>query len=321
MSRMLWCVLALVCVPGGTGASFTGSDDTPAPQQLIESLNESANVSKLLPYQLKADLVLTPDQGIIIKGQITYFRDRDRDRIDITAGEYHETRIRFSDKVYVAGTRNLALPRRNFLEALEREWMILYPNSCCLAFGKVERKKTQGANSYCFVVDSPTQRPKRLCVDRDSKSLLEISARFETIHFLGYRTRDGLQYPSTVQVIDDGKMFLEIQNIEIRKGPAPPESFTAPPNSQEFENCSDLESPHALHLEMPKVPSRWHSSYGSVYGLVQADGSFTDIAVEVSRANPGFAQALKEAAAQWKFSPALCGSKAVVHEEQMELHN
>jgi TonB family protein len=72
---------------------------------------------------------------------------------------------------------------------------------------------------------------------------------------------------------------------------------------------------------MPRVPSRWHSSYASVYAVVQVDGSLTDVQVQVSRADENFVRALKEAAAQWRFAPAKCDGKAVVSETQLEIHN
>lgn len=305
----------------GVATCPSASDVVPTPQQLMKSLNESSSLSKVLPYQLTAKLMLTPEKDVSIPGQIAYFRDRDRERIEINVGEYRETRVRTGDKMYVAASRTLALPRRQMLETLEKQWIIDYPEACCLAFGKVEHKKIQSADSYCFVVDPRKQRPKRFCVDREAKSVLETYDGFEAVNFTGYGTVDGVRYPSKMQVIDDGKMFFEVEAIEVSKMQTPADAFTPPPNSQEFETCSDLASPQALHLEMPKIPSRWHSSYGSVHGLVQTDGSFSDIQVAVSRANPGFGQALKEAAAQWRFSPARCGSKAVVYEEQIELHN
>jgi hypothetical protein len=319
MYRMLRCALALICFAPAT--VIATADSAPSPQDLVKVVNESSNFFKLLPYQLTASLVLTPDKDLNIQGNITYYRDRDQERIEITAGEYRETRVHTGDKQYVAGTRTRVLPRRILLETLEKQWLIDYPTSCCLAFGEVERKKMQGASVYCFVVNSQKQRPKRFCVDRDSRSLLETSDGFETVKFLAYRSFRGLQYPSEIKVIDDGKTFLEIHNIEIRQGTVPPESFNVPLNSQEFENCGNLEPSHVVRMEMPNVPSRWHSSYGSVYGLVQPDGSFSDVEVEVSRANPGFAQVLKEAATQWKFSPARCGSRPIAREEQMEIHN
>src|ERR1700674_1278956 len=234
MNRITRCILAAALVLTVTGAHSANSDVTPSPQELINTVNESSSVRlQGSPYQLTADLVLTPPTSAEIHGRITYYRDRDHDRIEITAGEYHETRVRAGDKLYVTSTGALVLPRRHMLETLEEVWTIHYSASCCLAFGKVDRKKTQGADSYFVRVESLNQRPKRFCADRDKKSLLETFDGFETVNLMDYRTLEGLQYPSRVQVIDDGKMFLEIRDIEIRKRQAAPESFSVPPGSQE----------------------------------------------------------------------------------------
>jgi hypothetical protein len=306
-----------VCI---ASAAFT-ADLTPTPQELIKAANDSGSLSREIPYQFAASMVLSPDKDVSIQGQIAYFRGQDQERIEITAGDYHEIRVRTGDKLFVVATHTLVLPRRTMMESLEKAWTIHYNSSCCLAFGKVERKKTLGTNSYCFVVNSQERRPQRFCVDRESKSLLEASDGFETLRFMDYRASEGFRYPTRIQVIDDGKTFLEIQNIEIRRAPGSAESFNAPANAQEFAHCADQESAHTLHLEMPHVPSRWHSSFASVYGLVQPDGSFSDVQVQVSHADEKFALALKEAALHWKFSPARCGSKSVVSEEQLEIHN
>jgi hypothetical protein len=321
MGCIIRCVLAGVCVFSCAGALAVKDDVLPTPQQLIQVTNQSSDVLKVIPYRLTADLIVTPDKDVVIRGHIIYDRDRDRERIEITAGDYHETWVNADNKLYVAGTRSLVLPRGSTLKALEKEWVIHDAPSCCQAFSKVERKKTRGADAYCFVATYSDRHPKRFCVDRDAKSLLERFDGFETVVFSDYRAIEGLRYPARIQYVDDGKPFVEIENIEIRKTEISTESFNAPPNSQEFENCAGMETPHTLHMEMPKVPSRWHSSYASVKGLVQPDGSFTDVRVQVSRANPEFAKALEEAAGHWLFSPARCGSKPVVYEEQMEIHN
>jgi hypothetical protein len=315
--------LLLVCLlPAQAMFSSSSADETPSPEELLRAFHESASAGRIFPYKLSAKLALTPDKDVNIPGQITYSRDKDRSRIEITAGDYHETRVLAGDQLYVSATQALALPRRATLENLEKSWMeISARSSCCLAFSKVEKKKIQGAEAYCFTVASQTTRPRRFCLERESKALLESYDGFERVSFLDYRTLEGFRYPTRIQVIDDGKMFLEIQGLEIQKGEAPAESFTAPADSRVFEKCADQENEHPLQTPMPHVPSRWHSSYASVYGVVQTDGSFTDVRVQVSRADQSFAQAMKEAATHWRFSPARCGGKAVVSETQLEIHN
>lgn len=320
MKRIRWCILVLACFLSGAANAL--AQEVPSPQDLMRDLNESAKVYNSQPYRLTATFLLTPEKNAEMNGEIHYTRDKDHARIEITAGTYHETRVIAGDRLYVAGTSELVLPRKHMLETLEESWTTVPPGkSCCKEFGQVERKKILGTGAYCFVVNSGKARPKRVCMDAQNKTLLETSDGFETVRFLDYHTLDGFHYPARIQVVDGGKTFLEIQNIELRKEPAPAESFAAPAGGQVFENCADMEAAHAVRMNMPNVPSTSYSSYASVYGLVQPDGSFTNVQVHVSRASQEFAQALKEAAAQWKFSPAKCGGKAVISEEQMEIHN
>src|SRR5215470_13817546 len=104
---------------------------------------------------------------------------------------------------------------------------------------------------------------------------------FEVTKFLDYRIVDQSYYPSEVKFIDDDKLFLDLQNIEIRKTQFGSETFNVPDGSREFETCDDLQLPHWLTPDMPPVPDRRHLVYSAVYGVVEKDGSFDDVAVKV----------------------------------------
>lgn len=303
-------------------AAFPSSraEQIPTAEELVQAFQESAGAARAFPYRLSAKFTLTPDKNVSIPGQITYARDKDRSRIEITAGDYHEIRVVLGDRIYVNGAQR-ALPRRDNLENLESLWSEIFSRaSCCTTFSKVETKKIEGVDAYCFTMARQNARPRRICLAREGKTVLETYDGFEKISFLQYRTLEGFRYPSHIQVVDDGKPFLEIQNMEMQQG-APAESFTAPQESRMFENCAGKEYEYPLQIPMPRVPSRWHSSYATVYGVVQTDGSLTDVDVYVSRADENFVRALREAIAQWKFAPATCGGKAVAVETQMEIHN
>ncbi|HVG91198.1 MAG TPA: hypothetical protein VNB54_06875 [Alphaproteobacteria bacterium] len=300
--------------------SLTHADEIPSAEELVQAFQASAGTASIVPYRLSAKLTLTPDKNVSIAGQVAYARDKDRSRIEITAGDYHEIRVVLGDRIYVNGSQK-ALPRRTNLESLESLWTGIFSRvSCCAAFSQVEKKKIEGVNAYCFTMARQNARPRRICLAREDKTVLETYDGFEKISFLQYRTLEGFRYPSHIQIVDDGKPFLEILDLAMQQG-APAESFTAPQDARIFESCADQESEQPLQMTMPRVPSRWHSSYATVYAVVQVDGSLTDVQVEVSRADENFVRALKEVTAQWRFAPATCGGKAVAVEMQLEIHN
>jgi hypothetical protein len=129
---------------------LTRADEIPSAEDLVRAFQESASTTRIFPYRLNAKLTLTPDKNVSIAGQINYVRDKDRSRIEITAGDYHEIRVLAGDRIYVNSSRT-ALPRRVTLETLESLWTGIFSRaSCCTAFSKVEKKKIEGVDAYCY---------------------------------------------------------------------------------------------------------------------------------------------------------------------------
>lgn len=185
-------------------------------------------------------------------------------------------------------------------------------------FQQVEKKKIDGVKAYCFTTDLQDPRPRHICLDREKKWLLETYNGFERVRFFDYRIVEGFRYPGRIVMVDDGNPVVEIRDLEIQKG-APAESFTPPGDSRKFDHCAGGTYEHPIQLPLPRMLI--HSWYATVYGLIQTDGSLTNVQIEVSRGDDDFRRSLREAVAQWKWAPATCGGKPVITELQFEIHN
>ena len=310
--------LVLLCV---SSAGSAERPDIPAPQELVRAANDLATRSPADSFHLTASFVITPGKNEEVRGQISFYRDKNREKLEITSGSYHLIRVRLDDHLYILHTDSPPLIRQRTFEHPEKMWSIAFPVPSKVGFGEVSEKKVDGTKAYCFVADPRVARPARYCLDADKRFVLQKDDGFEVTKFLNYRILDHSFYPSEIKFIDEGKLFIDIQNIEVQKREFSSDTFAVPDGSQEFETCDELQPPRWLTPDMPPIPDRRHLVYAAVRGLVDTDGSFHNIGVQVSPPHPDFARDLMDRASRWHFASALCGSRPIAFEEVLDIHN
>jgi hypothetical protein len=174
----------------------------------------------------------------------------------------------------------------------------------------------------CFSIKDPRYHDweTRYCVDAQSKSLLETKTNFQTVRLSGFARLGEGQLPTSIRIdMHEPKTRLELRDAEIKKLLPQAETFAAPEHAREFETCDNIEGGEFTHRVEPAYPrdlaqGNRPTATIFIYGIIDKDGSFTDVHV-FSPEGPAFEKAGREAAAQWRFSPGMCDGHAVAAEK------
>jgi TonB family protein len=316
-SRFCW----LFCIVASILVRTSAAQEPPTPQQLIDVANAASDLSQIGPYKLDADVAVNPSSGSTATGHIVIYGDKDRWRSELQIGDYHETRLRLGDKLYIL--RSAFSPVFAFSVArivnLDRIWRIRLSSDGKLA--QVSSKKLDGTPVNCF-------REKRkfyqeeFCFDPTGPLVRRQDTTGEQADFREYRTLEGIQFPASVAL--HGQSLLRnvvLQNVQVQKLQVAEDTFAVPVGAREFGGCDQQQGGKLLKRAEPRFPDS-EKSKGTgtvyVYGVLEQDGSFTNARV-YSPSGTAFEQAVKAVIPTWKFAPASCTGRPVATEISIQL--
>lgn len=282
----------------------------------MATINEQSDPAKTGPYSFLADVIINADKNEQ-RGQLRFLRDKERSRLDLQFGDYHETQVRDHNKLYVyrSTRRPIIVPSR--LLGIERLWKVELPLRMKLS--DVTHKSHERLPLKCFSVKEPEWQnfETRYCADARDNTLMDVRSDFERIT-LAHFVKLGEGYlPSVVIYKEKDAKEVRVRQIQLTALTPGDSTFAPPEHAHEFETCDYIEGGRLLKRVDPVYPHLVHSGAATIYfrGIVQKDGSFTDIDV-FSPDGPEFEKSGLAAATQWKFSPPTCDGHPVAGEAE-----
>jgi TonB-like protein len=310
-SRLLLIALS-VCLIGHA------QSDHYETRQLIDAVNAQSDPAKTGPYALVADVTINPGARDQQTGKLRLYRDKDRSRLELEIGQYQETDLRLQSKLYIARTSRRPFNVPSTLLSGDRLWRIDVPPRAKLS--GIKYKKRDGVTAGCFSIKDPAWGDFKTdyCVDAAQNTLLETSTKYEKTTLLSSIGLGSGRLPTAIayKELDSGQK-LAISHVELGHILPQENIFAVPEHAREFETCDYIEGGSFVNKVEPVYPRGTGHRAATIYfrGIVQKDGSFTDVEVS-SPDGPEFEAAGRAAAAQWKFSPPMCAGHPVAAESE-----
>lgn len=281
------------------------ADDHPETKQLIDIVNAQSDPAKLGPYELVANVLINPGKRDQQSGVLRFYRDQDHSRAELQLGAYQETLLKHGNKLYIARSDGPVLRTRNLL-SIEHFWRISTPPS--LTLSAIEQKKHDGIAVQCFSTKLTGKDgwKTHYCVDAQHNTLVERSTDYDKTSLGAFVEVGGGRLPTSITVADPERKVI-IRDSRISKLVPQEDRFAIPKDAREFETCDHPEGGRLVRRVEPIFPRGTRHRSATLYfrGIVQKDGSFTDIDVS-SAEGPEFEKAGMIAAAQWQVSPPTC---------------
>lgn len=305
--------LLLLCL-----AKFSfAADHASQPAELIEASHKAVDLSELGPYQLRATVKWK--LGKEVTGQVTVFRDKERYRYRLTLADYQEDRWIINNKLYVSRNHYPPPPKTLLLRLVDRWWLVT-PNPSWEK-SKVSKERQHGRTEECFEARTGNLTREKLCFDEQTSVLLKRTG-FESsaVEFEDYAAFERKLYPRRAVVKERDQVVLELTDITITKADGPAEDMLVPARAAEFPTCNAPVPARKIKDSVPSIPHHTLLMKGGsakvyVYGVIAADGSIQNPAVEYS-SHPDFTQSALEALKQWRYSPAMCGQEPIPDETE-----
>jgi hypothetical protein len=317
-SKYYLAVFALLTVALGGNAA----DTKPDPASLVRAANEVSDLSRARPYQLTGIVVLNPGVKDESRGTITVYRDRDQYRSDIELSGKRRIWVKLGNKIYVSNPTPLAFFGLEQLRDIENAWRESQVNTSETKFSHATHKKALGPAVWCVTENYRDYVPVNLCFDTALGVMVRTGYGDDRYEFSDFQTLAGQKYPGNIRRFRSGKLVLEVRNLRAQPGPVPQNAFQTPEGAREFEYCENmveakLQTSGDLLPRNPVAAGEWMKVF--IYGIVNEDGTLTDLKVASLPRNPAIVKFVEEVAAKRRYSPAMCGAKPVATEISTEI--
>jgi len=317
-------LLLLACAACCTPLLFA-QDAPPDARQLLQSAHEVSGLASVVPYELRANVVINPGTPNEKKGRIVIYRDKDRSRTDLQVEDYREVKVTLGNKLYVARSTPMPIPGLGRLTETDHAWDRLSEDGAA-KLGDVSHKKVQNVQANCFDVKGPAKH--RLCFDPAKKVLLENLDQRLAVELSDYAAVSDSQnlFPRRITVLleleKSEKPVLIIQEIEVLRALFPANAFAVPEHSMEFDACENMQPAKLLESPRPDfgqsvVRRNMAAGAVNVYGIIDKEGKVQNVQVLSSDAD--VQKDVREALKKWRFSPAMCGSTPVATEREIQI--
>jgi hypothetical protein len=298
------------------------ADTKPDPASLVRSANEVSDLSRVLPHQLTGTVILDPGGKNASAGTITVYRDRDQYRSDIELSGKRRIWLKLGNKIYLSNPSPLAFFGLESLRDIENAWRESWVDSRETKFSHATQKKAFGADVWCITEKHRDYDPVTVCFNAVLGVMVSTGNNENRYEFSDFQTLEGQKYPGNIRRFKNGKLVFEVRNLRAQSGAVPQDVFKALEDAREFMDCENMVEPKLLTSAnlLPRHPvaaGKWMRIF--IYGIIGEDGTLTDIKVASVPLNPTIDQLVGQAAAQRRYSPAMCGEKPVAHETFTEI--
>ena len=180
--------------------------------------------------------------------------------------------------------------------------------------------------SKCIELRFTLEPRRELCFDSRDGRLLREQVRGPsalTYEYGDYSLWGKRLIPRLLRSLEDDAAFAEARVEELTvPEQLSPESFAAPPGSEEWPSCAEPEPASMLHQPPPRYPeqARWAGITGvvSVYGVIGVDGKAQRMTV-VRSAGTELDRAALSAIENWRYRPSMCAGTPIPVETLIEI--
>lgn len=292
------------------------------PEQLLEAVDKSADLSAVGPYTLTATVVANKQTG-----QLRIDRDHDRFRVELDMPGYQEVRLSLGDKRYVPlGKANLFVTG---LYNFDRSWdplkEDLVPEFAKKTYSNIFSKKIHGRKALCFEKRQGSKAlfNTRYCIDPNRSVLLREDGGDDHNEFFDYAPIAGHMLPRKVTIHKASLTDLELRDISVSYGPVDPARFAVPEQSLELEGCkAGAQPPQAVFTPTPRYTNQAraerHHPTIVLHAFIATDGTVEDPLV-MTPTRDGLDVNAENTVRTWKFKPATCSGHPVMQEMTIEV--
>jgi TonB family protein len=318
-TSIVWIFACFFVMTGGWSAA---KEEAPSPDALISRarLQEEIWTDGTPPMLMRAEIQVSDSKGALVKGQYTFhWASPSRWREDIQIANYERIRVRDVNGYWQKS--GLAYQPQSIFELDTllhlKDALKVGPRQ---TLGKTKTREKDGVRQNCTEVKWGGSTDRTLCFDKVTGALLSVEyasgenpnlPQISRIEYEAFTSVGGKLVPYEIRALRDRKVYATVKVLEISKiADEDPSVFNAPPNSEFWAQCGDVQDRELVATSPPKYPpgARANHESGRVifYAVVEADGSLSHTAI-IQRATPGLEAAATEALRQWRYKPASCG--------------
>ncbi|NDQ56275.1 MAG: energy transducer TonB [Acidipila sp.] len=320
-------VLIFACLFLTTGVLCAGTEDATSPEELISRarLLEDIWTEGTPPMLMRAEIEVSSATGALVHGSYRLdWVSPSRWREEIRFDNYQRLRVGDAKGYWQTSARSFR-PQVIFqLDTLLhlRDALRVTPKE---TLGKVKNRKQDRARQICTEVKWALGTSRTMCFDETSGALASIEypggephipPEISRIEYGAFTSVAGKLVPHEIRALKDGKVIAAVRVLEIAKiTEENPSLFNAPAKAEFWAQCDDMKEAEPLVGSVPpKYPKSAKDNLQTgrviLYLVVEADGSLSKVEL-IRGATPDLNAAALEAARQWHFSPATCGSTPI----------
>jgi TonB family protein len=290
---------------------------------LLQKAHELSGPSLILPYEMRAAVIINPGASNEKHGRITIYRDKDRSLTELVVEDYRESKLTLGNKLYITRSTPYPVPSLGELVETDHAWDHLAEDGDA-SLGNVSHKKVQNTPADCF--DVKGQEKHRLCFDLARHVLLENLEQQRAYEFSDYQAAGQQFFPHKITVLleeeKSERPILSIQEIEVQKANFAETAFAIPDHPLEFDTCDAMVPAKPMQTPRPSfgmTVARRNAvaRVVRVYAIVNKEGNLEN--VKILSSDPEVRQSVLEVITKWHFSPAMCGSSPVATERDIQI--
>jgi TonB family protein len=277
------------------------------------------------PFRLKANVKVTQEDGSTVEGTYTEtWISNSQWRRETALGEFHRTQVVLGRKSWTSDNSTVVPERLAAIPTTFDPW-IGFANPWKVA--KFENQEVDGKTTRCFRTKPEMWGVSELCFESNTGTLaariVPVHLRNKTVNGLciyrDYRPLGDRRVPTFYACLEDKKVRLEAQVVELTLRPEVDDSFFAPSSDgKERAHCpTRTQPPRLVQNEEPYSPGG-EKGIVTISLSVGTDGKPHDLEV-VDSPNKASENAALEAVRQWKFKPAICEGEPMDVEITVEI--
>ena len=304
-----------------------GHDDKSETEKRLHTAQELTDIraSGSQPFRLSASIKLFDERGQAQQG--TYqlaWEDRTRWKDELKLPDFSQFRLANGDKLFIGRNPRSSLSMEVFRLIRLLAFPILVDPFTDEKVSKRKETDTRDGHEICIEVRFRNKVQRIVYLDAVALVPTRIDSNKNGTVFLfqGYSPFGSHQFPNTLVEQKLSKPFIEIQVQELVAASFGQDSFTPPSDAHSIRWCPDPVPVKMLSDNGTNIPQSLRDSlkrHVVIYGVMGADGKWHNVVVVKSGG--------READSFWtnvllreQFSPAMCGSEAVVQEVVREFY-
>jgi TonB family protein len=308
------------------GGWCAATEETPSRDALISRahLQEDIWTDGTPPMVMLAEIQVADSKGDLVKGQYTFnWASPSQWREDIRFENYERIRVRdvngYWQKSELGHQPQIIFELDTLLHLKDALKVGLRQT-----LGKTKTHEKDGVRQNCTDVKWVASTDRTLCFDEVTGALLSVAypsgenqnlPQISRIEYGAFTSVSGKLVPYEIRALRDRKVIATVKILEITKGAEEdPTIFKAPPDSEFWAQCGDVQDRDLVASSLPKYPASARANHESgrviFYAVIEADGSLSHTTI-IQRSTPGLEAAAIEALRQWRYKPAACGQTPV----------